>query len=349
MSKSSTIKVFIFFTLVLISAFLFWQRLANVYLKGDLSTNSFIWFGVSLLAFMVFFLFFSLLVENKGVFLLIHSIVLAGFFIFFRFNPWLAIGLVILFAAFILSRSLMQKERNECLKISLRRIFQNGLKLTLLFLALFLGLLAYFYPLVKIDERGINLPPKILELVLKPLSKTTGGALPFFEPEMTIDEMIVATLSTEKIDLTSLTPEMIKKFQGKNLKEMNPQELLKDPEIVEFLKQEAKKQAKKIDPKILAQQRNEMAKNLGIELKGDEKIVEVINKLASQQLQSLLGPYLKYLPIISAVLTFLVLTSIFVPFSWIVILVSLLIFKILLVFRVVKVEKVMKEGEDVSI
>jgi len=349
MSKSSTIKVFIFAVLLLIFAFLFWQQLVNVYLKGNLSWHSLLWLGIWLVFFLVFLLFFSLLVEAKGVFLVVYLLTIGLFFIFFPFHYYLLIGAGLLFLILLLSHALMQKERNERLKISLRPIFKNGLKLTLFFLALFLALVSYFYPLVKIDEKGISLPPKILESVLKPLSKNLAQVLPFFESEITIDEMIGMSLLMEKIDPSSLSPELLKKFQGKDLKEINLQELLKDPEIAEFLKQEAKKQVKKVDPKILARQRSEMSKSLGIELTGNEKIAEVINKLASKQLQRLLGPYIKYLPIISAILTFIVLSMIFVPFSWIVILVTLFVFMILKIFRIVRIEKVMREGEDVRI
>lgn len=355
MNTSKIIKTFIFAALVLISAFLFWQKLSQVFLKGNLSWQSLLWLGIWLLVFLVFWLIFSLLAESKGICFLVYLATLAIFFLFFspKANPPQAdnyyiitsIGLAVLFMIFIASRALIQRERNSRLKISLRPIFKSGLKLTLFFLALFLGLMAYFYPLIKIDEKGINLPPQVLAWVMKPLSGTISKVLPVFDPEMTINETIAMTVVMEKPDLSALSPEILKKFQGRKITEINPQELLKDPEIVEILKN----QAKKINAQTIAAQRNELAKNLGIELKGSEKIAEVINKLASKQLEGLLGPYLKYLPIISAVLTFLILTIIFVPFSWIVILVTLLIFQILLTFRVVRIEKVMKEGEDVRL
>ncbi len=345
MSKSSIIKTFIFTALVLVSAFLFWQRLSQVFLKRNLSWQSLLWFGIWLLVFLVFWLFFSLLVGSNGICFLIYLAILAVFFLFFPFHYYLLIGLFVLFLIFIVSRLLIQKERNSRLKISLRAIFKIGLKLTLLFLALFLGLLAYFYPLVKVDEKGINLPPQILALIMKPLVRTISKVLPAFDPEMTVDETLAMTVVIQKPNLSELSPEILKKFQGKKINEINPQELLKDPQMVEIFK----KQAKKINPSIISQQRNELAKNLGIEIKGDEKISELINKLASKQLQSLLGPSLKYLPIISAVLTFIMLNIIFLPFSWIVILFALLIFQIFLIFRVVKIEKVMKEGEDMRL
>jgi len=345
MFKPSTIKVFILAVLVIVSAFLFWQNLANVYLKGNLNTNSLFWLGIWLLFFLVFWLFFSLLVESKAICFVIYLAILAIFFLFFSFHYYLLVGLVVLFLIFIVSRALMQKERNERLKISLRAVFKSGLKLILLFLALFLGLLAYLYPLIKIDEKNINLPPQILAWVAKPFGGTISKTLPFFEAEMTIDEMLSTSLVMEKLDSNPLSPELIKKIQNKNLKETDLQELLKDPEVVDILRS----QAKGVDPKVLAKQRNELAKKLDIELRGDEKIVEVIHKLASKQLQSLLGPYIKYLPIISAALIFIVLTSIFFPFSWIVILVASFIFMILKTFRLVRIEKVMKEGEDIKI
>jgi len=343
--KIKIVKIFIFIALLLISAFLFWRKLSQIFLKGNFSWQSLLWFGIWFLFFLVFWLFFSLLVELKAICFLVYLVVLAIFFLFFPFHYYLLIGLTVLFLTFIISRALMQKERNSRLKISLKAIFKSGLKLNLFFFALFFSLLAYFYPLLKIDERGINLPPQVLTWIMKPLSGTISKFLPIFDLETTIDETLAITTVIQKPDLSKFSPELIKKFKGKDFKKIDPQEILKDPEIAEILKE----QAKKVDPKFLTQQRSELAKNLGIELKGDEKIVEVINQLASKQLQNLLGPYLKYLPIISAILIFIILSTIFVPFSWLVFLVTLLIFQIFLIFRFVRIEKVMKEGEDVRI
>ncbi len=346
MPSSKTIKVFILSVLILAITFLLWQKLNHTFLKQDFSWRSLIWLGIWLFLFLVFWLIFSLLVP-KSIAIITYFFSLAIFFLFFKFHYYLLIGLVILFLIFILSRSLMQKERNERLKISLIMIFKKGMPLMTTFLAFFFALISYFYPLTKIDKEGINLSPQILEMILKPLKRTIVKVLPFFELEMTIDEMVKINLALEKIDLDNLSPEIIKnkKFQGKNLKEINFDELLKDPEINNLVK----KQAENIDPKDLAQKRNELAKNLGIELKGNEKIAEVINKLANKQLTRLFGPYLKYLPIISAIFVFFVLRIIFIPFSWLVLFFSLLIFQILILFHFVRIEKVMKEGEDISI
>ncbi|MCX7779119.1 MAG: hypothetical protein N2259_02670 [Patescibacteria group bacterium] len=345
MSQSSTIKTFIFITLLLIFAFLFWQKLAFVYLQRNLNLSSLLWLGAWFLFFLIFLLFFSLLVESKLLILVVYFLTLTIFFCFFSFHYALLIGLAILFLIFILSRALMQKERNNHLKISIIQIFKKGLPLILTFFALFFALLSYFYPLIKIDQKGISLSPQILEWLLQPLTKNTGNLLPFFEPEMTINETIAMTIAMQKPDLSKLSPEILKKFQGRKITEINPEELLKDPEVVAILKN----QAKKIDPLTVIQQRNELAKNLGLELKGNEKIAEIINQIASKKLNNLLGPYLKYLPIIFALLTFFLLKIIFVPFSWLVIGMSLLFFQILLIFRLVRIEKVMKEGEDVRL
>ncbi|MFN3301490.1 MAG: hypothetical protein ACK413_00470 [Patescibacteria group bacterium] len=341
MSKSSIIKIFIFAVLLLIFAFLFWRQLADIYLKRNLHWRSLLWLGIWLLIFLVFWLIFSLLVESKMICFSIYLLILAIFFLFFNFHYYLLIGLVVLFVGFVISRALIQKERNNRLKISLNSIFKSGLKLNLFFLALFLSLLSYFYPLVKSDELEINLPPKVLSWISKPLTKTFSG----FDPEMTIDEMLKVSVVIEKPDLTAFPPELIKKFKDKNLKSFNPQELLKDSEIAEIIKD----QAKKVNPQIINKERDELAKKLGLTLTGNEKLSEVIGKLVNKKLKELLGSYSKYLPIISAILIFLVLKIIFVPFSWLVILITLLIFLIFLIFRLVRIEKVMKEGEDIKL
>lgn len=340
MPPSKIVKIFAFAVLWIISAILFWQSLAKIYLEKDLKADSFAWLGGWLLVFLVFFLIFSFLVEKKEIFLLICSIVLLIFFLFFPFHDYSLIGLIILFLVFVISRALMQKERNERLKISLLPVFKRGLKLTLFFLAIFFAFLSYLYPLIKINEREISLPPKILEWILKPLNSSLSKTLSFFDKKTTINEIIAINTIIEKPNFLSSSPEILKKIQGKDLKE-----IFKNQEIAEILK----KESKKINPQIIEREKNELAKSLGIEINGNEEIGEVINKLVNKQLQNALGPYLKYLPLILAVFVFVSLEIIFIPFSWLVILVTLFIFQILLIFRLVKVEKVMKEGEDIRI
>lgn len=242
----------------------------------------------------------------------------------------------------------MQKERKNRLRFSLHLVLKSGTSLVLTYFALFIALVSYFYPLIKIDEKGINLPPKVLEFVLQPLIKNLSGTLPFFDPEMTIDEMLSLEGMTERFDPASLPSDILEKFKGEDIKQINPQEVLKDPAVIEFLRSEVQKVSKKIDPKILAGQRSEMAKNLGIELRGDEKMVDIINKLANEKLKGIVGPRIKYFPIISAVLSFFLLRIIFIPFSWLVLTVSFVIFQFFLLFRIVWKEKVIKEGDDVG-
>lgn len=345
MNSSKVIKSFLLaFLLILISA-LFWKGLADIYLHKNLSVSSFIWFGVSLVLFVIFFLLFSLLVDYKITFVIIYVLSLLTFFIFFPINNYLFIGLAVVLLAMILSRVLIQKERNERLKISLRSVFRAGLPWMMTILALFIGFLGYLYPLTPTDKNEINLPPEILNLFVKPLTRTLSKTLPMLDEKTTIDEALALNITTQNIDLTSLTPELIAQLKGKNIKDLNPTELLKNPAIAEILK----KQAARVSSATLTQQRNDLAKTLGISLTGKETISDVINKIINAKIKDFVGPAIGVLPIISAVLTFFVLRLIFIPFGWIIILLALLIFQLLRAFRFVKIEKVMKEGEDVSI
>lgn len=338
MEKRKIIKTFIFSILLLFTSALFWLNLSNLYLKGDLSKRSLILTTVSFLFFLVFLLIFSLLVENKGIFLLISLLSLSNFFLFFKFHYYLLIGLFIVFLSFVFARFLIQKERNERLKISLRSIFRNSLKLILFFLAGFFALLSYFYPLIKINN--FNLSPKTFDFAKKFLIKNEN--LNFFDLEENIDEILAMKLAFERINWAKFSPEIFKKIQGKKISEISFEEILKDPEISQILKEEAKK----IEPSLIAKERDKLAKSLNVEIKENEKVFEIVNKLINKRLNDLLGPYLKYLPIISAISLFLFLEIIFVPFSWLVMIFIILIFQILLIFRIVKIEKVMKEGED---
>lgn len=349
MNSSKVIKTFILAFLVILLGALFWKSLAGVYLKGDLSVTSLIWFGASLLLFLVFLLFFSLLVEKKLIAFLIYLFSLATFFIFFPFNYWLAVGLTVLFVAFILSRVLIQRERNERLKISMRSVFKVGLPWTMTMLALFIGFVGYFHPLTPTDKNEINLPSQILNWLVKPLAGTLSKALPMLSENTTIDEALATSVATQNIDLVSLSPALLAQLKGKNIKDLSPAELMKDPAIAKILQAEAAKQAKKINPQVLAQQRNDLAKTLGISLTGKETMSDVINKIINAKIKDMVGPAIGVLPFISAILIFVVLRLVFIPLGWLIILLALLIFQFLRIFKFVKIEKVMKEGEDVRI
>jgi len=354
------IKTFILSVLLILFAALFWKGLADIYLHGNLLVSSFIWFSASLILFVVFFLFLSLLVEKKLIVFVIYLFSLSTFFIFFsapkadqpgagQYYYFISAGLAVLFIAFILSRTLIQKERNERLKISMHSVFKVGLPWIMTMLALFIGLVGYFHPLTPTDKNEINLPPQILDWLVKPLAGTLSKTLPMLSEKTTIDEALALSTATKNLDLISLSPSLLAQLKGKNIKDLSPAQLMKDPVIAKILQEEAAKQVKKIDPQVLAQQRNDLAKTLGISLAGKETMSEVINKIINAKIRDLVGPAIGVLPFISAILIFVVLRLIFIPLGWLIILLALLIFQLLRIFKFVKIEKVMKEGEDVRI
>jgi len=345
MNNLKVIKSFILSFLLILSSALFWKGLADIYLAHNLSASSFIWFGVNLILLVIFFLFFSLLVDERLIFLVIYPLSLLSFFIFFPINFYSLIGLIVLFGAMILSRILMQKERRERLNISVRAVFKNGLPWLMTILALFIGFLGYFYPLTPIDKNEINIPPEILNIFVKPLTNMLGKTLPMLDEKTTIDQALAMNVATQNIDLVLVSPELLAQLKGKNIKDLSPGELLKDPEIAKILK----KQSEKINTPTIEEQRRDLAKTLGLDLIGNETMSDVINKIVNVKIKDIFGPTIIILPVISAVLTFITLRIVFIPLGWLVIFLALLIFHFLRAFKFVKIEKVMKQGEDVSI
>lgn len=345
MSNLKIIKSFILAFLLILSSALSWKGLADIYLHDNLSVSSFIWFGLSLVLFVVFFLFFSLLVDYKIIYLIIYPLSLLTCFLFFPCSLYLIIGLVVFYGAMILSRILMQKERKERLNISVRGVFKNGLPWLMTILALLIGLISYLYPLTPGSKNETNLPPAILNLFIKPLAGTIGNILPMVDENTTIDQALAMSTVTQSANLISLSPELLAQLKGKNIKDLNPSELLKDPKIAEILKN----QAKKVSSVVVTQQRNDLAKTLGISLTGKETMSELMSKVVNAKIKEMLGPTIGALPIISGILIFLVLRLIFIPLGWLVLLLALLIFQLLRIFKFVKIEKVMKEGEDVRL
>lgn len=348
MENPKIIKSFILVALFILFGILFWMGLADIYLYGNFSASSFVLLTIFLLVFVILFLFLSLLLENRRMVLLSYLFVLLGFFIFFRFNYWLVIGLAVVFVAFVLSRTLIQKERKNRLRISLRRVFGRGLPWTLTLLALFIGLVSYFHPPILIEEDEIILPSQVSTWLIKPLAGTLSKVLPIIDKKTTVDEALSLTLATERTDLFSFSPELLKELKEISIEDLDLKDLIKNPKVAETFKQEVIEQAEKINPELLIQQRDELAKTFGISLTGKETISDLINKTINAKIKEAIGSAAGALPIISVVLTFIGLRLFFIPFGWLAILLSLLIFHFLRFLKFVKIEKVMKEGEDVS-
>lgn len=346
------IKILILLLLTLAVGIWFWFQLSLIFTSGNIGLSHLIWSVISFLVFIIFLLINFLVLEIFWLILILIVLITVSFFLFFDFNLFYLAGLVLLIIALLLSYRLIQFEKKSRLKIAFWKTWKRGLPWTLTVLILIIALVYYFNPLLKITQQEIKIEPRIIGLLLKPASGFLGGILPFYNPKMTVDEMVTMSLMTSgQVQLSQelLTPELIQGLQEIGAGELDIGQILKDPQIMKMLEKELPKQAKKIDPWLLAQQRKELSKTFGIQVKGDETFDILISKLLNEKLKDFIGPYAKEISFGIAVALFFFLRFLSIPFGWLAILLAWLLSKILVWLKVLKIEKVMKEGEEIRI
>lgn len=353
-------KVLIFILFTLIASVFFWWQTLNIFQVENIQISDLIYFGTSFLVFLVFLLLQFILTEVRGTaYFAIFLLGLISILIYlWRFgvnslNYYYLVSVLISLILLMIAYELMGLEREDRLRLSLGKIWQRGLPIIVIALSLIISIIYYFHPLLKFSQDKIELPLQLMKWLMKPMGPMFSKVLPFYDPKMTIDEMLAASLAMtggeEGLDIKSLGPEILAKIPAEKLMTMGSEELLKDPEIKALIKQQLVKKSKGVDQRLIAQQREDFAKSLGIKLTGKETMDEVINKLINARLGEFIGPYYKQISIGIAIIFFFLLRFIFGLLGIIAIILARIFFTLLRRFKVVEVVLVTKEGETLKL
>ncbi|MGC9048800.1 MAG: hypothetical protein ACP5IX_01080 [Patescibacteria group bacterium] len=355
---SGQVKILIFSLLVLLAGFFFCWQTINIFKVATIQIFNLIYFGISFLLFLIFLLLFYILSENRGaVYLTIFLLTLCFIFIYLwqmgikSFNFYFLVLMFIFLILLIAAYELINLEKEDRLKLSLGRIWKRSLSLIIISLTLFICLIYYFHPLLKISQEKIELPPQLIKWLMKPMAGVFSKMLPFYNPEMTIDEMLaIGILTSDQKNLIQLLgPEILSKIPQEKLITGDFNELLKDPQIKALIEQQLIKESKNINQRLVTQERNEFARSLGIKLSGKETMDEVLSKLINSKLKEFIGPYYKYISLGIVVILFFLLKFIFDLVGLIAVIFAQLFFTILRAVKIVEIVKVTKEGEAIKL
>ncbi len=80
-----------------------------------------------------------------------------------------------------------------------------------------------------------------------------------------------------------------------------------------------------------------------------EEVSETVKEIIDVKIEEFSRPYQKYIPLALAISLLLLLRLVAIPVGWLIILLSLIVFKLLVTFKVVKIEKVEKEAEIIEV
>lgn len=361
----SQVKALIFTLLTLVAGVFFWQQILNIFsIHGgeieNIQVSDLIFLGIGLLVFLVFFLTLFILTENRGtvylVVFLLNLIFALLYFQKFGFSPlnyYFLVSLLISLILLMIAYELMGIEKEDRLKLSVGRIWKRGLPMVIIALSLIISVIYYSHPFFKFTKDKIELPPQIMKWVMKPMGGIFTKVLPFYDPKMTIDEMLASSLAIGGegggIDISSLDPEILSKIPAEKLMTMDTEELMNDPAVKALIIQQITQKSKSVDPRLVAQQREDFAKSLGIKLTGKETMDEVMNKLVNVRFGEFIGPYYQWVSIGITVALFFLLKFIFSLVGIIAIISAQIFFALLKLVKVVEIVLVTKEGEALKL
>jgi len=80
-----------------------------------------------------------------------------------------------------------------------------------------------------------------------------------------------------------------------------------------------------------------------------EEISGTVKEIIDAKIEESTRPYQKYIPLALAISLLLLLRLVAIPLGWLIILLSLIVFRLLVAFKVVKIEKVEKEAEVIEV
>ena len=300
-----------------IAVFWFWFKAAPLIAEGEFQNySSFIVPAGGLILSASLFSLVTLFTQNKWLAYASAIIAIGAPYLLVKATA-LILGINLASVALIiLAVHRIRKEYSLSLGFSLSKTTKTGLPIYFTTASL---IISVFYFGNVTEEKALSsiLPKPVLNLALKnlagPLESLSG--LPSLNPDVTVDEALLKLAEKQLQD------------QGVNISQFPRPELLR----------------------MLASQRNELAKNFGIKLGGREKLGDVLYNTISQRIEELLGPYKKYLPAASAIAFFLAFKTFTIPLYYLTTLVTFLLIKIMVRGRILKSEKQQIEVEKLTL
>lgn len=207
----------------------------------------------------------------------------------------------------------MRAEYESSLAFSTSKILKAGLPIYFTAASLIIALFYYQEVSVKNNIASTVVPRAAVDLSLRFLTGAVSDlqGIPDANSLMTVDEFLAQNLEGQL------------KEQGTSLKSL-PQRQIAE---------------------IIAGQRNELAKRYGIQVKGGERLADVLHRTITSKVEEILGPYARFLPFISGLTFFFALRVLTFPLYFIVVTAVALLITFLHAVKIIKSEKKQIEVE----
>jgi hypothetical protein len=310
-TKTKIIKSSCLSLVCFLLAILFWYLLRKSFLwqEGRVLLD-FIYVFISFSILIIFSLVYLTLIDNRKIVYLTSFFITFSFLAFFLREDGMWVDkvaiicyVIVIFILFVIfnttNKNLIYERKNSVIFHPGKSILRAAPAIMVVF-AILLSVIFYFnFPLVD-REGNIEVKEEYIEKASKPFEGLINKYIPIYDLDMTVDEFIV--LSTflglpfaqgeeeikPPVDIEKPPEEIIRYLKDKgiyNLEEINFMEHLReDEEFRNLFIEEVKKIAVDANPYLMDKYQQNIAKNWGVELDGEDKMGEVFTRLINNKI-----------------------------------------------------------------
>ena len=300
-----------------IIVFWLWHNVTPKIIAGEFQNyTDFLWPVFGLIVAAVFFSLSALFIKNSRIIYGAGMVGISTPFLFVEATPTAVAILTFSLFLIVVAIRRIRQELHLSLGFSVQKILKAGIPL---FFSISSLLIATYYLATVTEEKAISaiLPKSVFDITLKVVAKPLEGisGLQLDNAEATIDEVLTKLVEDELKNQNILLPQVTKS----ELK------------------------------RLVSQQREQLAKNFGINLTGNEKLGDVFYNSISLRAKSMLGPYKSYVPYASAIAFFLAFKTFTLPLYYFSMLITFVLIRILITLKILKVEKEQIEVERLTL
>lgn len=340
---SQKIKEIVLISIFVLIGFSTWYFLYRFFYKDLNNLKILGFFAAFSIAFGMFFSIVSFFVGSKKFVFLSFALISFSPAFIFGFSPVLLGGLALFFILIFFGfRSLKMEKDMYSLKLRPRWILSHGLGQFFLGFSLVISLVFYLSPA---GEFRMEVPRPLFDKIFEQFQPIISAQLPALDPKMTVDEFLV----TQYI----LLPRA--QGGGHNSSNNNFLSFLRNPafgEVSKITQQPNENYLKKLisqNQKTLEAGKKSLSSALGMEIKGEETMKDVLFRLLNKQLVIITKPYQEYISIGFVLVIFLTLLTVNLPYRWITGFFAWIIFKIFVLLGMAKIQKETVEKETITL
>ena len=174
--RSISLKYFVFSFLILLIVILFFWRLSLFFIYPNLAYL--LQLGIIYLVFLALISLFFFLMDNRYFIYPTLFLSAFSFLIFLHFNEIYFLSGFLSLILLIVGYEYSRHEREQRIKLSLRKTCFKGLSFVVLAMSLLLAVIYYFNPLLTIDQQVLQVPPQVFRPLVNLSNEIISNSLP---------------------------------------------------------------------------------------------------------------------------------------------------------------------------